>query len=57
MCKPCDVKNFDSFTGGRWIYRCKSGEYRENNVVALLFTIISHRLSHLFKGEGYRDWY
>ena len=56
MCKPCDVnKDFNSFTGGRWIYRCKSGEYRESNVVALLFSIISHRLSHFFKGEGYRD--
>lgn len=56
MCKPCDVnKDFNSFTGGRWIYRCKSGEYRESNIVSLIFTIIMHRLSHFIKGEGYRD--
>jgi len=38
-----------------WIYKCDAGEYSEDNVVRLFITIISHRLSHLWKGEGYRD--
>jgi len=38
-----------------WIYKCDAGEYSEDSVVRLLVTILSHRFSHLLKGEGYRD--
>jgi hypothetical protein len=51
----CKTRDYNSFTGGRWIYRCESGEYRESNFVGLLYTIFLHRLSHLIKGEGFRD--
>ena len=38
-----------------WIYQCESGEYIEDSFVKLLSTILLHRLTHFFKGEGYVD--
>ena len=38
-----------------WIYKCDAGEYAEDNLLALLKTIVCHRFSHLLKGEGFCD--
>ena len=38
-----------------WIYKCDAGEYIEDNILRLFITIISHKFSHFFKGEGFVD--
>ncbi len=38
-----------------WTYQCEAGEYKEDTLCRLLFTIFLHRVSHLMKGEGYVD--
>jgi len=32
-----------------------NGSYSETSLVRLLFAVISHRLHHFVKGEGFRD--
>jgi hypothetical protein len=31
------------------------GEYEEDSLLKLWYTIFKHRLNHLIKGEGWRD--
>ena len=39
----------------KWKYHCDAGEYTANSLPSLLYEIFTHRLSHLIKGEGFRD--
>ena len=38
-----------------WKYYCDAGEYTASSLPKLLYEIFTHRLSHLIKGEGFRD--
>jgi hypothetical protein len=38
-----------------WKYHCDAGEYTASSLPKLLYVIVSHRFSHLIKGEGFRD--
>jgi|SaaInlV_100m_DNA_2_1039680.scaffolds.fasta_scaffold12353_2 hypothetical protein len=38
-----------------WTYKCKAGLYKSDNLVFLLCAIVSHRFSHLLKGDGFCD--
>ena len=33
----------------------EEGEYTEDSLIILIFTVLRHRFQHLCKGEGWRD--
>ena len=38
-----------------WIYRCKAGVDTESSFMRLIYAVFSHRLHHIFRGEGFSD--
>ena len=38
-----------------WKYECKSGTYAESSLLALLWTIFTHRLHHLIENGKFTD--
>jgi len=39
----------------KYTLKVPEGTYSEDTLVRLFLTVVSHRLSHFFKGEGFRD--
>ena len=39
----------------KYVLLVDNGTYAEDSLVKLIWTVLKHRLHHLFNGEGWRD--
>ena len=39
----------------KYVLLVDNGTYTEDSLIALIWTVLSHRLHHLINGEGWRD--